>query len=119
MQNNTQFIRAMRNANPEVWDWNIDTDEVYFSPQWKAMLGYQEEELENHLSTLESLTSPEEWAALVEKAEQYITNRSGCFEVELRLRHRQGHFVWVRGSAFTLSNSAHSPPAILWGFWLI
>ncbi|MGF1692213.1 bifunctional diguanylate cyclase/phosphodiesterase [Photobacterium kagoshimensis] len=116
MQNNTQFIRAMRNANPEVWDWNIDTDEVYFSPQWKAMLGYQEEELENHLSTLESLTSSDEWAALVKKAEQYITNRSGCFEVELRLRHKQGHYVWVRGSAFTLSNSAQSPPSHLMGF---
>jgi len=60
-----RFSLAMRGANDGLWDWNLETDEVYYSPRWKSMLGYGEDELEHNLDT---------WASLV-----YQEDKGGCF----------------------------------------
>jgi len=53
-----RFRLAMQGANDGLWDWNLKTDEVYYSPRWKSMLGYGEEELEPHVDTWKALTDP-------------------------------------------------------------
>ena len=54
-----RFALAMRGANDGLWDWNLETDDVYYSPRWKSMLGYEEKELSNTIETWSNLVHPD------------------------------------------------------------
>ncbi|MEA3372280.1 MAG: PAS domain S-box protein [Campylobacterota bacterium] len=86
---------AINGANEGLWDWNLETDEVYFSPNWKKMLGYKDDELPNLLQTWEERVHPDD----LKKAEQDIAlshaEPGRAYENIYRLRHRDGHWVWV------------------------
>lgn len=83
-----------------VWDWNLLTGEVYYSPRWKQMLGYAEDEIAPHVSEWEGLLHPDD-RAHVQRAVQAVRAGSTQYEVEFRLRHRDGHYVHIlsRGHA--------------------
>jgi PAS domain S-box-containing protein len=91
----------VRGANDGLWDWNLGTNEVYWSPRWKAMLGYDESAIG---------VSPDEWLTRIhhEDAERvkaalaaHLADESGFYESEHRILHHNGTFRWVlcRGAA--------------------
>lgn len=53
---------AFAGAQGGVWDWNLETGEVIYSPRWKQMLGYEEDEIEPHVSAWERLLHPDDRA---------------------------------------------------------
>lgn len=97
-----RYELALRGANDGVWDWNIREDHIYFSPRWKTMLGYGEDELNNPLpETWLTMAHPDEYEALRAKLTQHLRHESPHFEAEHRLRHKDGSWRWVltRGMA--------------------
>ncbi|UGA53649.1 bifunctional diguanylate cyclase/phosphodiesterase [Vibrio sp. VB16] len=115
-KSNQRFILAMRGANEGVWDWNIETDTVYYSPRWKYMLGYEEDELEGNLSTWKSLVHPDETKCVLEKAAHYLSGKVDKFEVEMRMRHKSGQFIYIRSSAFKVIESTGTQAVRLIGY---
>ena len=90
-----RYALAARGANDGLWDWNLLTDAVYFSPRWKAMLGFQENEIEDRL---------EEWLDRIHDADrdrvkqEIDAHQKGLtphFESEHRLLHKDGGFRWM------------------------
>ena len=81
-----RFSLVMRGANDGLWDWNLETDEVYYSPRWKTMLGYAENELENHLDTWSKLVHPEDKERILHKVRDYVAGRLTSLEAEMRMR---------------------------------
>ncbi|MCG7757175.1 MAG: EAL domain-containing protein [Nitrosomonas sp.] len=110
-----RFSLAMRGANDGLWDWNLETDEVYYSPRWKSMLGYAENELAGHLSTWENLVHPDDKIVVLEKVQDYFDGRKDSFEVEMRMRHKDGHEVFVLSRAFLVTRASDSKPLRLIG----
>ena len=85
---------AFAGAQEGVWDWNLETGQVVYSPQWKQMLGYEEWEIEPHVSAWERLLHPDdhERARALNAA---VARGERGYEAEFRLRHKAGHFVDV------------------------
>lgn len=95
-----RFSLAMRGANDGLWDWNLETNQVYYSPRWKSMLGYASEELTNELSTWQSLVHPDDKDMVLEMVQDYLVGNVDSFDVEMRMQHKAGHEVSVLSRAF-------------------
>ena len=98
------YTLAMRGASDGLWQWDVETDKVYYSPRWKSMLGYEEHELEDHLKTWEELVHPDEKQEVIEKVQNYLNGEVDSFEVEMRMRHKDGRYIFVRSRAFQVTN---------------
>ncbi|MBE9067451.1 EAL domain-containing protein [Leptolyngbya cf. ectocarpi LEGE 11479] len=95
-----RFSLAMRGANDGLWDWNLETNQVYYSPRWKNMLGYANDELTNDLSTWQSLVHPDDKDMVLKMVQDYLVGNVDSFDVEMRMQHKAGHQVSVLSRAF-------------------
>ena len=96
-----RFKLAMEASRDGIWDWNIETGEVYYSPSYAAMLGFGPDELPGRISTWSERIHPENRDSAVEANTACIENRIDSFRVEFRMRTRTGDWRWIlaRGKA--------------------
>lgn len=104
-----RFRLAMTGANDGLWDLDLVTNAVFFSPRWKAMLGYGDEELPNRFETWSERLHPEELGLRLELVRRLRDGETESFEEEHRLRHRQGHWVHVLARG-TVTRDLHGRP---------
>ncbi|MEN8303153.1 MAG: EAL domain-containing protein [Campylobacterota bacterium] len=92
---------ALLGSQAGIWDWNTVTNEVYFSPRWKEMIGYRDDELENEFSSWESRVYHDDLKAIYVGLEENMEGKTDRYEGVHRLRHKDGHWVWIlsRGKA--------------------
>ncbi|MBI3652987.1 MAG: PAS domain S-box protein [Acidobacteria bacterium] len=93
---------ALQGANEGIWDWHINTGEVYYSPRLKALLGFADDELDNSMEAVYTRMPTEEQAALLKNLNRYFLDRERTnFEAETRIAHRQGFYktILIRGVA--------------------
>ena len=110
-----RFALAMRGASDGLWDWNMATDEVYYSPRWKSMLGYDEHELENNLSSWTNLVHPDDTPYVLNEVQKLLSGEADSFEVEMRMHHKMGHEVYIRSRGFKVIRNSNSEPVRLIG----
>ncbi len=86
---------ALLGSNDGLWDWNIVDDSVYFSPRWKEMLGFSDEELPNELSSWAERIHPDDVDETWDAVHKNINGETEYYENVHRLRHKDGHWVWT------------------------
>jgi len=101
-----RYALAARGANDGLWDWNVQSNVVYFSPRWKSMLGYEESEVGDQ---------PQEWFDRVHDAdrervnEEVAAHQKGLvpqFESEHRVLHKDGTFRWMLCRGLAVQNGS-------------
>ena len=96
-----RFDLAIQGSNDGLWDWNPQTDEVYFSPRWKEMLGYGVDEIESNLQEWNYLIHPEDIDSVHRDIQIHISGKTQVYKNEHRMKHKDGRWIWVldRGKA--------------------
>lgn len=97
-----RYALATKGANDGLWDWKVQTDEVYYSERWKAILGCSDAEIPPTVQAWLDRVHPEDHAGVVRAFREHLSGERPHVEVEHRMRHREGHWVWVlaRGLVF-------------------
>jgi diguanylate cyclase (GGDEF)-like protein/PAS domain S-box-containing protein len=104
-----RYALAVQGANDGLFDWDLQTDSVYYSPRWKKMLGFTETEIG---------TSPREWLdrvhpadtpAFTRKLNAHLSGSSEQFRFEHRMRSADGSWIWVLTRGLAIVNGDGTP----------
>ncbi|MBM4200789.1 MAG: PAS domain S-box protein, partial [Gammaproteobacteria bacterium] len=95
-----------------VWDWNLQTDEVYIAPRWKAILGYGPAELRDERAAFFDRLHPDD-RERVESALRAHLEEGMPYRVELRLRRKDGDYCWVLSRGEVLRDDEGRPSRLL------
>ena len=99
-----------------VWEWNLQTGELWLNERWAEMLGYTLAELAPvSIETCARLRHPEDQAEAMAKAERHLAGLDPYFEAEVRMRHKQGHWVWILDRAHLVSRTDDGRPLLMVG----
>jgi len=90
-----RYALAMRGANDGLWDWNLRTNDIYFSPRWKEMLGCQESDIEDSVEEWFAHVHPEDRERLETTLGMHLQGQTEHFEHEHRMLHQNGTYRWV------------------------
>jgi len=94
-----RFELALCENKTSILDWDMVNNTLYISPSWKKMLGYRDNELPNSVYTWKRLAHSKDIVHVLKSLKQHIKKHLTVFENNHRLRHKNGHWVWVLGRA--------------------
>ncbi len=94
-QRESQLWFALNEALDGLWDWDVLTGEVFFSPQLKRMLGYGPDEIAPHLDSWSANIHPEDSARVQLALSDHLQGKRQRYEASYRLRNRNGNYLWV------------------------
>lgn len=104
-----RYALAVQGANDGLWDWNLRTSDVYFSPRWKEMLGYADDELDNRLQSWFDRIHPEDVDTLKSAIAQHLQTQNQHLQVEYRMRHRNGTYIWMLSRGVAICDNQEVP----------
>jgi len=99
-----RYALAVQGANDGLWDWNLRTNEVYFSPRWKSMLGYKEDEVGNSPEEWFNRIHPDDLEHVKAKLSLHLEGLAPHFENEHRMRHKDGTYYWMLSRGIAVRN---------------
>lgn len=100
----------LRGANDAPWDWNLAADTLYYAPRWWDMLGLEVDSLPGGPRLWQSLLHPDDAARMGPYMQDAFADPTrDCFEVEFRLRHKDGHYVPVLSRGIILRDGEGVP----------
>ncbi|MCX9157847.1 PAS domain S-box protein [Niveibacterium sp. 24ML] len=86
---------ALDGAGDGVWDWDLVSGRVFFSRQWKAMLGYDEAEVGGRIEDFASRAHPDDLEPSMALVQQHLDGLTPMYQCELRMRCKDGSWKWV------------------------
>jgi len=92
---------AVHGSNDGIWDWNIQTGAIFFSARWKAMRGFEDHDIMNHVDEWRSRIHPDDLDRVLQRIDAYLAKQIPEFCEEYRVQRKDGSYMWVldRGMA--------------------
>ncbi|HNB50818.1 MAG TPA: PAS domain S-box protein [Anaerolineales bacterium] len=101
---------AVEGAGDGLWDWNAQTNRVFYSTQWKKMLGYEENEIGDTLEEWASRVHPDDYAPTMEKVNAHLTGETPVYISEHRILCKDGTYKWILDRGKTIEWTEERKP---------
>jgi PAS domain S-box-containing protein len=108
-----RYCLAVRGATDGLWEWNFRTRAAYFSPRAKAMLGFEDDEIGHGVAEWRARIHPEDLRHALAELRAYIAGRRTAYQVEHRMRHRDGSWRWVQARATVVRHANGKPDRLI------
>ncbi len=100
-----RFELALKAINEGLWERNFLTNEAYYSPQWKSMLGYEGEEIGDSIQEWQQLIHPDDRDRIIALLQLHFNGTTSTCEAEYRLRHKDGSYRWILSRAVAVRDA--------------
>ncbi len=113
---NERLQATLDGTGAGTWEWNITTGETVFDEGWAGMLGYTLAELmPTSIGTWKKLTHPEDLLRAGEALERHFSGETDRYDCELRMRHKEGHWVWIQDRGQVVARADDGSPLRAFG----
>ncbi|HNA81050.1 MAG TPA: PAS domain S-box protein [Thiobacillaceae bacterium] len=101
---------ALEGLDQGVWDWNVETNQVYFSPRWKSMLGFGETEIRDEFEEWRQRVHEDDLPKVFSALEAHFRGEQPIFEIEMRMRRKDGAWRWILSRGKVVERLADGNP---------
>ena len=106
---------AVEGSGDGLWDWNAQTNEVYFSPRWKNMLGFDEHEIENTFKEWEKRVHPDDLEQVYKDLTAHMEGKVESYQNEHRVLCKDGSYKWILDRGIIVKKDKEGNPLRLIG----
>ncbi|MES2277071.1 MAG: PAS domain S-box protein [Bacteroidota bacterium] len=106
---------ALEGAGDGVWDYDFQTRKIFFSPRYKQMLGYEDDEFANNPDEWMNRIHPEDLHLVMKTDQRYFYEKLASHQVEYRIRHKDDHYIWVLDRGMVVSRTPEGLPGRIIG----
>jgi PAS domain S-box-containing protein len=96
-----------------VWDWNLDTNDIYLDPMLKAFLGYEDHEIQNHIDDWGKRVHPADRERVMAEVTKYLEGASLRYKIEHRMLHKDGSIRWFLARGTAMRDKSGKPYRVL------
>ncbi|TAG89715.1 MAG: PAS domain S-box protein [Oscillatoriales cyanobacterium] len=114
-QSEQRLQLALWGSDSGIWDWNLVTNEIYCSPEYSALLGYEPTELEQSAIGLGKIIHPDDIPILNEKLNAYFAHPDSSYSVEYRMLTKSGEFKWIFARGKVIERDKNNAPVRIIG----
>jgi len=104
-----RYALAISGTNDGIWDWNLQTDAVYYSPAWMRILGYGREPLHPTIKAWSDNVHPDDFPRVMALIQAHLNQESPVYVATFRMRHRSGDYRWIEAKGKCLRDSEGKP----------
>lgn len=114
-ENELRWRFALEGSQNGVWDWDLNTNTVFFSQRWKEMLGYEEHEISMDLQEWDKRVHPDDKTRVYADIEKHMKGDTAYYENEHRMMCKNGTYKWILDRGMIVSRDANGKPARMIG----
>lgn len=103
-ESKTRYELLTHSMADGIYDWNLAQNTIFFSPTWKAQLGYADDEFPNSVEAWEKTLHPAQREQVMGDLREFIAGSAASWEWEFQLRHKSGKYVWIQSRGTPIHN---------------
>jgi len=112
----SQIKNIIESTDVGTWEWNIQTGQMNFSQRWAQMIGYDLNDFGPvNAKVLEDITHPDDFSKSTLLIRQHLAGELPYYKYEIRVKHKNGHWVWVCERGCVISRDINGQPLIMFG----